>query len=91
MNPHDVLGVATGATRDDIHRAWRRRALETHPDRGGDRASFERVQVAFARLSRGLAGTGGPAPVLVRRLGPGGHVLRWYRRRRDRSAHPRVA
>ncbi len=47
-----VLGLARGASLDDIKRAYRRRALETHPDRGGDSAEFQRVQRAYESATR---------------------------------------
>jgi hypothetical protein len=45
-----VLGVAEHASADDIRGAFRRRALSTHPDRGGDRTAFELVVLAFETL-----------------------------------------
>jgi DnaJ-class molecular chaperone len=36
---------------EDIKRAFRKRALETHPDRGGDAAEFRRVQRAYEKLT----------------------------------------
>ncbi|MCU1429771.1 MAG: Hypoxia up-regulated protein 1 [Actinomycetia bacterium] len=45
-----VLGVAEHASGDDIRGAFRRRALATHPDRGGDRTSFELIVLAFETL-----------------------------------------
>ncbi len=45
-----VLGVVEHASADDIRSAFRRRALATHPDRGGDRTSFEMVVLAFETL-----------------------------------------
>ena len=45
-----VLGVPAHATADDIRRAFRQRALATHPDRGGDRTTFELVVLAFETL-----------------------------------------
>src|SRR5262249_30944291 len=36
-----LLGVAEDATPEDLRRAFRTRALATHPDRGGDRTAFE--------------------------------------------------
>jgi curved DNA-binding protein CbpA len=35
-----VLGLAPGATADEIKRAFRAVALRTHPDRGGEDAAF---------------------------------------------------
>jgi len=45
-----VLGVTEHASEDDIRRAFRQRALVTHPDRGGDRTTFELVVLAFETL-----------------------------------------
>ena len=89
MSPYELLGVVPGASPEELRRAWRRRALETHPDRGGDGASFRLVHQAFARLSAGTVGNG-PAPVLVRRMDATALAVRWYRRRRDRITRPRV-
>ena len=45
-----LLGVDIDADSDEIRRAFRARALATHPDRGGDRISFELVVLAFGTL-----------------------------------------
>jgi curved DNA-binding protein CbpA len=45
-----VLGLAPGATRPDVKRAFRARAHATHPDHGGDAGDFRAVQDAYARL-----------------------------------------
>ena len=45
-----LLGVDIDADPDEIRRAFRARALVTHPDRGGDRISFELVVLAFGTL-----------------------------------------
>ncbi len=47
-----VLGLTRGASLADIKRAYRKHALETHPDRGGEAAAFVRVQRAFESASR---------------------------------------
>ncbi|MCC6525802.1 MAG: J domain-containing protein [Polyangiaceae bacterium] len=52
-----ILGVARDATAEELKRAFRRRALETHPDRGGDAAAFRRVKAAYERA---LATSGRP-------------------------------
>lgn len=48
---YDVLGVALGASVEEIRVAYRRRARATHPDMGGSPAEFHAVQVAFDVLS----------------------------------------
>jgi hypothetical protein len=47
-----VLGVPEHASADDIRSAFRRRALATHPDRGGNRTAFELVVLAFETLQQ---------------------------------------
>jgi molecular chaperone DnaJ len=55
---HTVLGVAPGATRSEIRRAYRRRALEVHPDVAGDDTTAEMAALNEAR-DRLLASTPG--------------------------------
>jgi hypothetical protein len=52
----EVLGLAPGADPEDVRRAFRQRALETHPDHGGDAAEYLRVRAAYERLSARLKG-----------------------------------
>lgn len=44
---YDELGVDRGADAEQIKAAYRRRARETHPDTGGKREDFQRVQAAY--------------------------------------------
>lgn len=41
-----VLGVSAHATRDEIEAAYRRLAMQHHPDRGGDGAEMARINAA---------------------------------------------
>lgn len=54
-NPYEVLGIGTGATGEDITRAYRRLARAVHPDsRPGDPAAaaeFRAVSDAYGLLS----------------------------------------
>jgi hypothetical protein len=91
MNPYETLGARPGAGPAEVRQAWRRRALETHPDLGGDAGEFLRARQAFVRLRSPPATPGaGPAPTVARRLGPPALALRWWRRRQSRTQHPRV-
>lgn len=47
-----ILGVELNARRAKIDAAYRRRRSETHPDRGGDAASFDTVQRAYEQATR---------------------------------------
>jgi hypothetical protein len=47
---YDVLGLPKAAAGSEIRAAYRRMALATHPDKGGDPDDFRRVVVAFEEL-----------------------------------------
>ena len=47
-----VLGIRAPCTVEDIKVAYRRRALEVHPDRGGTPGDFQAVEAAYRRLLR---------------------------------------
>lgn len=51
MNPYDILGVARDASIDEIKAAYRKLAMENHPDRGGDTETFQKISVAYEILS----------------------------------------
>ena len=55
----EVLGVPPGSTAKVVRRAFRRLAVATHPDRGGDPADFRRVREAYDRIRNR---TGGQRP-----------------------------
>jgi hypothetical protein len=48
--PHEVLGVAPDAPDDVVEAASRRLAANNHPDNGGDREQFHRIQQAKRSL-----------------------------------------
>jgi hypothetical protein len=46
----ELLGLPTGASLAEVKSAYRRRALDTHPDHGGDPDEFRRLHRAYERL-----------------------------------------
>eukprot|EP00440_Ansanella_granifera_P036849 gb/GFBE01039976.1/.p1 GENE.gb/GFBE01039976.1/~~gb/GFBE01039976.1/.p1 ORF type:complete len:423 (+),score=82.96 gb/GFBE01039976.1/:1-1269(+) len=48
---YDLLGVEAGATSADIKHAYRRKALQLHPDKGGDPEQFKVMKEAYDVLS----------------------------------------
>jgi len=72
-DPYDILGVARGASQDEVKRAYRRLAKQFHPDRNpGDKSAepkFKEVQAAYEvlgdaerRAQFDRFGAGGPKP-----------------------------
>lgn len=51
MDHYQTLGVDRNATPDEIKKAYRKLASQHHPDRGGDTAKFQSIQVAYDTLS----------------------------------------
>jgi hypothetical protein len=47
-----LLGVSRDVTERELKAAYRKRALETHPDHGGDEATFRRVVRAYAEAQK---------------------------------------
>ena len=68
---YEVLGVSKNASADEIKKAFRRAAIEHHPDKGGDEAKFKEINEAYEVLKDdkkrqrydqfGHAGVGGAA------------------------------
>jgi curved DNA-binding protein len=51
MDYYSTLGVGRNATDDDIKKAYRKLAMQHHPDRGGDEAIFKKISEAYDILS----------------------------------------
>jgi trans-2-enoyl-CoA reductase len=46
-----LLGLARTCSTDEVRAAYKARAMKSHPDRGGDPAVWQRVQLAFDTLA----------------------------------------
>lgn len=47
---YEILGVGKNASADEIKKAFRRAAIEHHPDKGGDEAKFKEINEAYEVL-----------------------------------------
>jgi molecular chaperone DnaJ len=47
---YEVLGISKSASADEIKKAFRKKAIEFHPDKGGDEAKFKEVNEAYEVL-----------------------------------------
>lgn len=47
---YEILGVGKNASPDEIKKAFRRAAVEHHPDRGGDETKFKEINEAYEVL-----------------------------------------
>lgn len=48
---YDILGIGKTASADELKKAFRKQAVQHHPDRGGDEAKFKEVNEAYEVLS----------------------------------------
>ena len=51
MTHYATLGVSETATQDEIKKAYRRLAMQHHPDKGGDTNKFQEIQSAYDAVS----------------------------------------
>lgn len=50
MNPYEILGISTDATKSQIRLAYRKLAKTLHPDAGGGEAEFEKLKMCYDTL-----------------------------------------
>jgi curved DNA-binding protein len=51
MDYHKILGVARGASEEEIKKAYRKLAMTHHPDRGGNEEEFKKIKEAYEQLT----------------------------------------
>jgi molecular chaperone DnaJ len=48
---HDILGVKPNVTEEELKKAYRKKAIETHPDKGGNEEDFKKITEAYEILT----------------------------------------
>jgi len=48
---YEIIGVPQDASADDIKKAYRKKVIKAHPDKGGDVEEFKKLQAAYEVLS----------------------------------------
>ena len=51
MSLYDLLGISRDASPDEIKKAYRKKAVIEHPDKGGDNERFQKIQEAYDVLT----------------------------------------
>lgn len=50
MDYYSILGVSKSASQDEIKKAFRKLAMQYHPDKGGDETKFKQINEAYSVL-----------------------------------------
>ena len=51
MKLYDLLGVQQGASKDELKKAFKKLAIQHHPDKGGNAETFKEISHAYDTLS----------------------------------------
>lgn len=51
MNDYEILGVSPGASDEEIKKAFKKLAVQKHPDKGGDPEEFKKINDAYNNLT----------------------------------------
>ena len=51
MDYYNVLGVSKSASEKDLKNAFKKKAMQYHPDKGGDPEKFKQINEAYQNLS----------------------------------------
>jgi len=53
-DPYEVLGIKRGASKEEVKKAYFKKAMKHHPDHGGSHEEMARINRAFFKIMREL-------------------------------------
>lgn len=52
-NPYEILGVSVNASVEECKKAYRKLCVKYHPDNGGDKDTFDKINKAWTMIESG--------------------------------------
>lgn len=59
-DPYTILGITRNASDAEIKKAYKQKAMENHPDKGGDENEFKKINEAYNKIVSGETGQNVP-------------------------------
>ena len=57
LNPYKILGISKAYTEESLKKAYLKKAMKAHPDRGGSKDEFQKISIAYTVLKKKLSET----------------------------------
>ena len=54
LDPYKILGISKKYTENELKKAYLKKAMKSHPDRGGSKAEFQKISIAYTVLKKKL-------------------------------------
>lgn len=54
LDPYKILGISKKYTENELKKAYLKKAMKSHPDRGGSKDEFQKISIAYTVLKKKL-------------------------------------
>jgi len=55
LNPYKILSISKNFTEESLKKAYLKKAMKAHPDRGGSKDEFQKISIAYTVLKKKLS------------------------------------